>query len=113
MAATRKSNEPAPRRRPPATTLQGRENQLIAMAYDEAERQILEGRATSQLLTHFLKLGTTREQLEQKKIANETRLTDAKIESLESQKNVEKLYADALKAMKSYDGTGSDDDYEE
>lgn len=112
MAVARKSPEPAPRRRPPATTPQGRENQLIALAYDEAEKQIREGRATSQLLTHFLKLGTEREKLERHKIANETRLTDAKIESLASQKNVEKLYGEALLAMKEYSGNGSDYDEE-
>jgi hypothetical protein len=84
------------------------------LAYDEAEKQIRSGRATSQLLTHFLKLGTEREKLERKKIENETRLTDAKIESLESQKNVEKLYGEALQAMKAYSGQANiEDDFDD
>lgn len=101
----RKRTEPAPaNRRPPATTPEGRENQLIAGAVDLAEKQIREGTASSQIITHYLKLGSTREKLEQERLAKENELLDAKVEAMASVKRVEELYETALNAMRSYAG---------
>jgi hypothetical protein len=109
--ASRRGSSPSDKpKRPPATTLEGRENQLIALSMDEAERVIRSGKATSQLLTHFLKLGSTREMLERDRLAKENKLLDAKVESLASQKRIEELYADALKAMRIYSGKPADED---
>lgn len=83
---------------------------MIALAMDAAEKQIREGKATSQLLTHFLKLGSTREQLEKERLDRENQLLKAKVESLESGKNVEKLYSAALIAMRVYSGKPPVDD---
>lgn len=99
--------------RPPATTPDAREKQLIAAAVDLAEKQILEGTATSQVLTHFLKLGTTRERLEQQKIENENALLTAKVEALASSARVEELYANAMAAMRSYAGGQDPDEFED
>lgn len=96
--------------RPPATTPESREMQLIAAAVDLAEKQILEGRASSQVITHYLKLGTTRERLEQERLRQENLLTQAKIESIASAAKVEELYANALAAMRSYAGLQSEED---
>ena len=57
-----------PRRRPPATSVEARENQLISLAVDLAERQLSEGTASSQVITHYLKLGTTKDRLEKEKL---------------------------------------------
>ena len=93
------------RKRPrPATTPEARENQLVAVAYDLAEKQIREGTASSQVITHYLKLGSSREFLEQERLRNENKLTEAKIEAMQSAKRVEELYAEALNAMRSYAG---------
>ena len=97
------------RRRPPATTPEARENQLISLAVDLAERQIMEGTASSQVITHYLKLGTTRERLEQERLANENVLLQAKAEAMESGKRIEALYSEALHAMRSYSGLDEDD----
>lgn len=91
-------------RRPPATTPEGRENQLVSLAVELAERQLLEGTASSQVITHYLKLGTTRERIEQEKLMMEKKLLQAKIEGMESGKRVEALYSEALKAMQTYAG---------
>ena len=91
-----------PRRR--ATTPESRENQLVGDAIDLAERQIKSGTASSQVITHFLKLGSSRERLEQQRLEHENELTRVKIEALESQKRVEELYMEALQAMRSYAG---------
>ena len=85
-------------------TPEARENQLISLAVDLAEKQLSEGTASAQVITHYLKLGTTKESLEKEKLARENELLKAKTESLISQKNVEELYTNALNAMKSYAG---------
>lgn len=102
-----------PRRRPPATSVEARENQLISLAVDLAERQLSEGTASSQVITHYLKLGTTKERLEKEKLEKENELLKAKTEAIQSAKRVEELYKDALNAMRSYSGQGGGSDYED
>ena len=92
------------RKRPPGTTPEARENQLIALAVDLAEQQLEKGTASAQVITHYLKLGTTRERLEQERLRQENLLTAAKIENLASAARVEELYSNALKAMRIYQG---------
>lgn len=102
--SSRKSEETPTKKHRTGTTPEARENQLIAAAYDLAERQITEGSASSQTIVHFLKLGSSREKLEQLRIQGEVELQKAKIELMESHKRIEELYGDALNAMKSYSG---------
>lgn len=105
MPARRRRSEPAEKsRRRPATTPEGREQELVSAAIDLAEQQIREGTASSQVITHFLKLGSTREQLEQQRLEHENELTRVKIEAIESQQRVEELYREALTAMRNYAG---------
>lgn len=104
MAPRKKEEEPTARKRPPATTPEGRERQLIAAAVDLAEKQLLEGTASSQVITHYLKLGSSREDLEQERLRKENELLTIKAEAIKSQKRVEELYAQALDAMRSYAG---------
>jgi hypothetical protein len=104
VPARRRRTEADESRRKPATTPEARENQMISLATDLAERQIREGTASSQVISHFLKLGSSREQLEQQRLEHENELTRVKIEQIESQKHIEELYADAIEAMRSYAG---------
>ena len=104
MVTRRKPSEPAKTRRPPATTPEARENQMIALAVDLTEKQLVEGTASSQIISHYLKLGSSRERLEQERLARENLLLEAKAEQLASAKRVEELYETALNAMKSYSG---------
>lgn len=116
MPARRVSNSDAPKnRRPPATTPEARENQLIAAAMDLAEKQIQEGTASAQVITHFLKLGSPREKLERERLSNEVQLMEAKKEQLASQARVEELYEGAILAMRSYTGASPEmeEDYED
>ena len=94
----------------PALTPESRENQLISLSVDLAEKQLREGTASSQVITHFLKLGSTKNQLELEKIRHENALLEAKTQSLQSAKRVEELYENALNAMKDYSGHGGRDD---
>jgi hypothetical protein len=116
VATKRKASEEEPqRRRKPATTLEGRENQLVALATDLAEKQLLEGTASAQVITHYLRLGTTRERLEQEKLARENELLTSRTEELASRAKTEELYTNALAAMRTYSGhpqpESEDDDY--
>lgn len=84
---------------------------------DLAERQIREGSASAQVISHFLKLGSERESLEKERLSAENSLLRAKVEQLASAKRVEELYQDALNAMRQYsgqdpveDGYGTDSD---
>lgn len=101
----------------PATSPEGRENQLISLASDLAERQLSNGTASAQVITHFLKLGSTRERLEQERLQRENLLLSAKVDQMASAKHVEELYTQALNAMKTYSGNEvssyEEDDYED
>jgi hypothetical protein len=104
-------NESQPRRRrPPASTPEARENQLIALAVDLVEKRLIEGTASSQETTHFLKLGSTRERIEKDILEQQRELIKAKTEAIRSQERVEELYKNALSAMRHYSGNGRDSD---
>lgn len=105
----RRTSESSAPRRPPATTLEGRENQLISLAVDLAERQLLEGTAAPATINHFLKLATTREQLEQERIRQENILLAARTENLEAQKSFEETAKAAIAAMRGYQGYETDE----
>lgn len=106
----RKSSTTSQTRRPrPAMTPEARENQLIAMAYDLVEQRLLDGTATSQETTHFLKLGSMKARLEAEKLRKENELLEAKTEALQSAKRVEELYSEALNAMRAYSGNVDDE----
>ena len=104
------SSEPRQRTSRPALTPEARENQLIALAIDRAEQQIRDGTASSQVITHFLKLGSTKERLEKEKLEKENELLSAKKEALQSQGEMKEMYEQALNAMKRYSGHGDVDD---
>ena len=104
------STNPSKKSRP-AINPEARENQLVALAIDLAEQQLRDGTASSQVITHYLKLGTMREKLERERLAEENKLLKAKTEALQSAKEVKELYADAIKAFKNYSGQGEPDDY--
>lgn len=91
-------------RRPPATTPQEQENRLVALATGLAEKQLKAGTASSQVITHYLKLATEREQLEKERLRSQNKLDQAKIEQIKSQKRTEEMFAEAIEAMKSYTG---------
>ena len=92
----------------PALSPETRENQLIALAVDLAEKQLREGTASSQVISHFLKLGSTVANLEKERLKNEVALMKAKTESIKTAKNIENLYKEAIDAMRSYGGHSND-----
>ena len=95
---------PVKRKRRPGMSVEARENQLISLAVDLAEKQLMEGTASSQVITHYLKLGSTKERIEKEILEKQKELIEAKTEALHSAKRMEELYANALSAMRNYRG---------
>lgn len=105
-----KKNSTTTKKMRPALTPEARENQMIALAVDLAEQQLREGTASSQVITHFLKLGSTKERIEKEILEKQKELISAKTESLQSAKRIEELYDDAIKAMRKYGGNDEADE---
>jgi len=101
---TKNSESQQERRLPPATTPQEQESRMINLAYNLAERQLEEGTASAQLITHFVKAASSREYLEQEKIKKETELLQARQEMMASAARIEELYTHAIQAMRTYAG---------
>ena len=91
-----------------ASTPEGRENEMIMLAYQEVERRIRDHTATSQELCHFLKMGSEKERLEREKLEVEMELQRVRADSIESGKYIEELYNNAIDAMKLYSGAEED-----
>lgn len=95
----------------PALTPEAREKQLISLAVDLVEQRLIDGTASSQETTHFLKLGSQKNQLEMEKLQEENKLIKAKVESIQSQARSEALFEEAINAMRDYSGRGDTDEY--
>lgn len=108
-----KSKKTVKRKRAPAKTPEARENQMVALAIDVAEKQLEEGTASSQVITHYLKLGSMKDRVEKEILMEKKELLKAKTEAIQSSKRVEELYKTALDAMRKYSGNYSEEDDED
>ena len=109
MARVRSLNQEPVKKSRPALTAEGREKQLISLAIDCAEKQLREGTASSQVITHYLKLGSTKNLLEMQKLKKENELLTAKTEAIKSIKSQEEMYAKVIAAIRRYSGSGEED----
>lgn len=106
MAASRKNSDGTIQRRvAPAVDPEARENQLISLAVEAAERELMREKPSTQVVLHYLKLGTTKNQLEKEKLRKENLLLEAKADAMKSAARSEEMYADAIKAMQLYQGS--------
>lgn len=110
MGTVRKSKGKTERRSPPAKNPENRENQLIEMAYNLAEKRLREETASAQEIVHFLKMGTARAQLEKKKLEAETQLLESKKEAVDSNKQNGLQYQEAIAAFRLYNGLPPEED---
>lgn len=102
----------ASRKMRPALSPEARENQLIALAMDLAEQQLRDGTASSQVITEFLKRGSTKAQIEKELLEKQRDLASAKTESLKLAARIEELYEKAMNAMRRYSGQEENPDGE-
>lgn len=94
----------------PALTPEARENQLISLAVDLAEKQLREGTASSQVITHYLKLGSTKEKIEKEILEKQKALIEAKTKTFQSTEKMEALYTEALRVFRGYSGKDDTDE---
>jgi len=114
MKKNDKSTSSTPSRRiRPALTPEAREDQMISLAMDLVQKRLIEGTASSQETTHFLKLATIKAKRELESLELNNELTRAKTESIRAQKRSDELFAEAIKAFKTYSGNSSADEEEE
>lgn len=111
VRAMNSESSPAPHR--PPLTPEAKENQMISFAMDLAEKQLRDGTASSQVITHFLKLGSIREKMERQRLEEENKLLRAKTEAIEGSKESKALYEDAIRAFRKYSGQGDMDEGDE
>lgn len=105
MARSKKqSPESNKRKTAPASTPEGRQAQIVAAAVDLAEQRILDGTASNQLLLHYIKIADPMRKIEEEILEKQKELIVAKTENLASQKKMEELYSEAIKAMTRYSG---------
>ena len=112
MAKATTSSSKSKTKMRPALSPEAREAQMIALAMDVAEERLRNGTASSQEVVHFLKLGTSRAELEKEKLKKENKVLEAKAKAYESSEEIKTLYENALKAMRNYSGAGEPDEYE-
>lgn len=114
MARVKSPNPPSAHKQiRPALTPEARENQLISLAIDLVEQRLIDGTASSQETTHFLKLASQKTKLELERQRLENELIQAKTQNLRDQADMKALYADAIAAMRRYSGHGGDYEDEE
>lgn len=112
MAKVRNTNSSnSQKKMRPALTPESRENQMISLAVDLAEQQLRDGTASSQVITHYLKLASSEQKHKIEKLQRENELLRAKTESLQSQQRTEEMIAEAMKAFRNYSGQGDPDEY--
>ena len=101
------------RRQAPARSVEGREQQMMALAMDLAEKKLRDGTASNMLICHFLKLATTQAELDKEKTKADVDWRKAQIESIKKQESIEESYNNAIEALKTYQGIKAEDDYYE
>jgi hypothetical protein len=103
-------SKPSAQKRRGSSTPEGRENELVSLAHDLAEQQMKDGTASSQVIVHYLKLGSARERLEHKLLEQQVSLRKAQTDAINEAKSMAELYKDALSAFKSYNGVTEETD---
>ena len=112
MARNRRKDDSSSDNRP-AFNAEQRENQLIGLAMDLAEKKLRDGTASNQTICYFLELGSSKGRLKKDILKKQKSLMEAKTEAIKSARHVEELYANALKAMQSYSGQTTEEIDEE
>lgn len=97
------------KRQTPAITPEGREDQMIAYAINLAEEQLRNGTASSQVITHYLKLGSMKERQERQKLEEEIKLLKAKTEAIKSEQERNELYSQVIDAIRTYTPHAADE----
>lgn len=94
----------------PALTPEAEENECIALSMSLVKQRLIDGTASSQETTHFLKLATAKSRYETELIKAQTEMAIAKKKVLESQERSEAKFEEAIRAFKMYSGHGGEEE---
>ncbi len=100
-------------RKPPPRTAEAREEEMIALAMDDAERRLRDGTAPAPLVMMFAKSGLGRERLERQRLQEENTLLRAKVVQMESATQSNEKLDTVLKALRKYSGQAEPDEDDE
>lgn len=112
MASPKKSGDSKKPARPPATTPEGRQKQMMALAFDQAELQMREGVAPAPVVVHFLKLATEQTKLEAEQMRRKNLLLEKQVDQIDQAGRIEELLGKAVESMTKYQGRGEDEEYD-
>lgn len=87
-----------------ARSPEARENQLMDLAVDLAEKQLSEGTASAMLITHYVRMASQKARLEQEKLQKEIEFLRAKTDAYEADRRSDEKYERALRAFSLYSG---------
>lgn len=93
----------------PAYTREARQQQMIAKAERLAEKKLEDGTASPQIIVHYLRLATAKEEKELQILEEKKKLMEAKTEAIQSAARIESLYEEAVKMFRKYSGTEDDE----
>lgn len=105
--------KPSKPRMAPATTPEGREQQMVSLAFDLAQAQLEDGTASAQVITHFLKFGSSQNALEKEKLRKENLLMQARVDQISAASQNSELYMEAINMMKVYTGEDPEEQSDE
>ena len=111
MAKKKESESKVARKIRPALTPEAEENQCIHLAMQRAKEQLMDGTASSQVIVHFLKLGSSKEKIEKEILERQKELITAKTDQIHATKQTGDLYADAVRALHGYQGQTDDEEF--
>lgn len=78
------------------------EAKLISLTLQMAEQQLIDGTASSQVMTHFLRLGSIRSKVELEKLRLENNLLTEKIQSEKMGQQLKEMFQDVMESLRDY-----------
>lgn len=85
---------------------------MIALAMDQAERQLREGNAPAPVVMMFAKAGLGRERLERQRLEGEVSALRAKVAQMEAASQSNEKLDEVLRAFRRYSGQETEDEYD-
>jgi len=79
---------------------------MISLAFDLVEQRLRDGTASATETVALMKLGSSRERLEQQRIGYENELLVVKKEAMEASVKSDELFREAMDYFRAYTGNG-------
>lgn len=87
-----------------------RERELAYLATCLAEQQLRDGSAKAQVITHYLKLASPRENIERRMMEAKIQLLEGQLQACQRDTTTQQLLEEAIESLKMYRGDDSFED---